>query len=230
MCNDDMQPGPGPEVVAALKELAGKGPGRHGVMCGSGGTSTEYRLDSGEVRSRCLPTTFEDTARSRLAEPVPELEGVLAGIDIAIRDVSRGGSSTICASLLEKIDAALPASDCPQCGKPMERHRKTGKVFASRPGPVEVVRTYCRCRGCGAGFFPLDSDLGPEGQTATPGSRTFPAVGRQTQPVEKPLDGKACERKLDVFLAFVGAPGKSRLDRGADIVARRFRGHTVASI
>ena len=72
-------------------------------------------------------------------------------------------------SLLERVDAELPTPDCPQCGKPMERHRKLGKSFCLASGTVEVERTYCRCRDCGSGFFPLDRALGLEGQTATPG-------------------------------------------------------------
>ena len=178
MCSNDMKPGPGPEVVASLKELAGRGAGSHGIIRESGGVSTEYRLDGGEVRSRCLPTTFEDAMRSRLAGPAPKPENELAGRDvadldgigIAIRDASRGGGSAICASLLEKIDAALPTPGCPTCGRPMERRRKTGKTLASRPGPVKVVRTCCRCRRCAAGHFPLDRALGPEGRTTTPGA------------------------------------------------------------
>ncbi len=77
--------------------------------------------------------------------------------------------------LLVRVDAELPKPDRPQCGKPMKRHRKLGKSFDSRPEPVEVERTYCCCRDCSSGFFPLARALGLEGQTATPGASSIVA-------------------------------------------------------
>ena len=193
MCGSDNEPGPhDPDVVASLKELAGKGSGKHRIVCESDGVATEYWLEGGEVRSREVPSAgqaapsmaaFEAAALSEFAALVPKLESELDGkevadldgIEIAIRDVTHSSGAAMYKSLLERVDAELPTPDCPTCGKPMERHQKFGKSLASRLGPVEVERTYCRCRGCGSGFFPLDRALGLEGQTATPGAASIVA-------------------------------------------------------
>ncbi|MDE0533171.1 MAG: UPF0236 family protein [Albidovulum sp.] len=188
MCGSDNEPGPhDPDVVASLKELAGKGSGKHRIVCESDGVATEYWLEGGEVPSagQAAPSmaAFEAAALSEVAALVPKLESELDGkevadldgIEIAIRDVTHSSGAAMYKSLLERVDAELPTPDCPQCGKPMERHQKFGKSFASRLGPVEVERTYCRCRGCGSGFFPQDRALGLEGQTTTPGAASIVA-------------------------------------------------------
>ncbi len=193
MCGSDNEPGShDPDVAASLKDLARKGSGKHRIVCESGGVSTEYWLEGGEVRSRDVPSAgqaassmaaFEAAAHSGFADLAPKLESDLGGkevadldgIEIAIRDVTHSSGAAMYKSLLERVDAELPTPDCPECGKPMERHQKAGKSFASRLGPVEVERTYCRCRDCGSGFFPLDRALGLEGQTATPGAASIVA-------------------------------------------------------
>ena len=193
MCDSDNEPGShDPDVVASLKELAGKGSGKHRIVCESDGVATEYWLEGGEVRSREVPSAgqaapsmaaFEAAALSEFAALVPKLESELDGrevadldgIEIAIRDATHSSGAAMYKSLIERIDAELPTPDCPECGKPMERHQKFGKSFASRLGPVEVERTYCRCRDCGSGLFPLDRALGLEGQTATPGAASIVA-------------------------------------------------------
>ena len=193
MCDSDNEPGShDPDVVASLKELATKGSGKHRIVCESDGVATEYWLEGGEVRSREVPSAgqaapsmaaFEAAALSEFAALVPKLESELDGkevadldgIEIAIRDVTHSSGAAMYKSLLERVDAELPTPDCPECGKPMERHQKFGKSFASRLGPVEVERTYCRCRDCGSGLFPLDRALGLEGQTATPGAASIVA-------------------------------------------------------
>ncbi len=194
MCGKDNEPGfRDPDAVEYLKGLARKNvSGTHRIVCEHDGVATEHWLEGGEVRSRNIPvagqaaspmTAFEAAALSGFANLVPKLEseldgkGVadLDGIEIAIRDVTHSSGAAMCKSLLERVDAELPTPDCPKCGKPMERRRKLGKSFASRLGPVEVERTYCRCRGCGSGFFPLDRALGLEGQTATPGAASIVA-------------------------------------------------------
>lgn len=193
MCGSENEPGShDPDVVASLKELVRKGSGTHRIVFESDGVAAEYWLEGGEVRSREVPSTgqaapsmaaFEAAALSEFAALVPKLESELGGkevadldgIEIAIRDVTHSSGAAMYKSLLERVDTELPTPDCPHCGKPMERHQKFGKSFASRLGPVEVERTYCRCRGCGSGFFPLDRALGLEGQTATPGAASIVA-------------------------------------------------------
>lgn len=189
MCGKDNEPGfRDPDAVEYLKGLARKNvSGTHRIVCEHDGVSTEYWLEGGEVRSRTIPSAaqaassmaaFEAAALSGFAKLVPNLERELGGkevadldgIEIAIRDVTHSSGAALYKSLLERVDAELPTPDCPKCGKPMERHRKLCKSFASRLGPVEVERTYCLCRDCGTGFFPLDRALGLEGQTATPGA------------------------------------------------------------
>ena len=121
---------------------------------------------------------FAAAAELGFSTLVPKLESELGGkevadlngIEIAIRDVTHLSAAAMYKSLLERVDAELPTPECPTCGKPMERHQKLSKSFASRFGPVKIERTYCRCRDCGSGFFPLDRALGLEGQKTTPGA------------------------------------------------------------
>ena len=49
---------------------------------------------------------------------------------------------------------------------------RVAKTFHSRFGPLKVLRTYCICRPCGSGHFPLDRALGLEGKSATPGAES----------------------------------------------------------
>ena len=173
------------DIETLLKTLARqKGSGRHRIVCETDGVATEYWLEDGAVRSSAGPSAgpcvaaFEAAAQSGLSALIPKLERELGGravadldgIEIAIRDVTHGSAATLYKSLLERLDAELPTPDCPKCGKPMERHQKIEKSFASRLGSVEVERTYCRCRDCGSGWFPLDRALGLEVQSATPGA------------------------------------------------------------
>ena len=194
MCDRSEEPGfRDPDVVEYLKDLSGKDvSGTRRIVCERDGTATEYWLEGGEVRSREVPSAgqaasamaaFEAAALSGFSDLVPRLESELGGrdaadldgIEIAIRDVTHSSGAAMYGSLLERVDAALPTPGCPDCGRPMERHRKARKSFASRLGPVEVERTYCRCPDCGGGFFPLDRALGLEGQTATPGAESIVA-------------------------------------------------------
>ena len=107
----DNEPGPhDPDVVVSLKELAGKGSGKHRIVCESDGVATEYWLEGGEVRSREVPSAgqaapsmaaFEAAALSEFAALVPKLESELDGkevadldgIEIAIRDVTHSSSA-----------------------------------------------------------------------------------------------------------------------------------------
>ncbi len=186
MCCGDNEPGSrDPDVVASLRELARKGSGRHRIVCGTDGAAPERWLEGGGVRSRGVPSAgraapsmaaFGAAALSGFAALVPKLEGGpggrgvadLDGIEIAIRDVAHSSGAAMYRPLPGRVGAELPTPGCPTCGKPMERHRKLGKSFASRLGPVEAGRTCRRCRGCGSGFFPPDRAPGLEGQTATP--------------------------------------------------------------
>ena len=128
-------------------------------------------------------TAFEAAALSGFAGLVSKLEGKLGGkvfagpdgVEIAIRVETLSSGAAMYKSLLERVDAEIATPDCPECGKPMERHRKFGKSFALRLRPVEVERTNCRCRHCGSGFFPLDCTLGLVGKTATPGAASVVA-------------------------------------------------------
>ncbi|MDE0695664.1 MAG: hypothetical protein OXH76_07500 [Boseongicola sp.] len=137
MCGSDKERGShDPDVVASLKELAGKGSGKHRIVCESDGVATEYWLEGGEVPSagQAAPSmaAFEAAALSEFAALVPKLESELDGkevadldgIKIAIRDVTHSSGAAMYKSLHERVDAERPTPDCPQCGKPMERHQK----------------------------------------------------------------------------------------------------------
>ena len=67
----------------------------------------------------------------------------------------------------------MPTPHRRTCGEPMERHSRCGKTFQSRFGPLRIKRTYCRCRACGEGCFPLDVAPGLEGKTITPGAASL---------------------------------------------------------
>ncbi len=174
---------------------------------------------------------FEAAALSGFGKLVPKLERELGGkevadldgIEIAIRDVTHSSGAAMYKSLLERVDAALPTPDCPKCGKPMERHRKLGKSFASHLGPVEVERTYCLCRDCGSGFFPLDRALGLEGQTATPG-----AVSIVADTVVSDSYEEASRKLRDLAGVKVPATTLRRWTRGIGEEAQRFEREVVA--
>ena len=83
-----------------------------------------------------------------------------------------GSGARGCAALIEALDAELPAPPCPDCGRPMERHRRIGKTLPARLGKVEIKRTQFRCRRCGGVHVPLDRALGLEGRNATPGAES----------------------------------------------------------
>ena len=160
------------DVVASLKDLARKGFGAKSITCERDGVITEYRLEEGEIQCRNLSDAapsepaldaFKAAVESEFSGLLPvlhrDLRGKdvadLDGIEIAIRDGAHSSGGAMYKRLLERLDAELPTPVCPTCKKRMVRHRKSVKSFASRLGPVAIERTYCHCRDCGSGFYPL---------------------------------------------------------------------------
>ena len=94
-------------------------------------------------------------------------------LETAVRDGMLDSGAQGCAALLEALDAGLPAPSCPDYGRRMERHGRTGKTFPARLGRAGIKRNCFRCRECGGGHFPLDRALGLEGKAAAPGAESI---------------------------------------------------------
>ena len=155
------------------------------IVDDSNGVLTEYMLTNGETTVRVLTDakdvrtgTIETVEQQSIADRLPALEaelvaGVFAdfdGVETALRDAAHASGAARLQAALERADAELKTPMCPHCSQPMERHHRSKKTLMSRLGPVEIQRTYCYCRACKKGFFPLDRALGLEGETMTSGT------------------------------------------------------------
>ena len=168
-----------PDAVAYLEGLGEEGAA---VVRAYGGGFTRYWIEGGEVRSRDvagdgLEHDIAGAVPAEFGPPLPRLAADLAsgapdldGGGRALRDASLGGGAAVLKTLLERLDATLPAPECGGCGGPMARHSVTSKSFLTRLGRVKVKRTHFRCRSCGGGRFPPGRALGLEGDTVTPGT------------------------------------------------------------
>lgn len=154
------------------------------------GGSVQYWREGGEVlwsdadlggerRPGALRALLESAARNfegllpklaaEAAGPSPDLDSV----ETAFRDGLHDSGATALKAFLEEVDRELPTPNCESCGKAMQRHQLKVKRFTTRLGSVEVERTYCLCRDCGGGHFPLDRALGIEGESHTPGAASI---------------------------------------------------------
>ncbi len=179
-----------PNTVAYLEGLGEEGAEVHHPHEGG---YTRYWLEGGEVRS-CditegeLPLAGFGPVGGPLpaslgavqAEFGPQLSKLAAdfasgapdlnSVERVLHDSSLCGGATALKMLLEQLDEALPPPECASCGKLMcRRQARKKKALLTRLGRVEVERSYYYCRSCGNGFFPLDRELGLEGDTLTPG-------------------------------------------------------------
>ena len=96
---------------------------------------------------------------------VPDLDA----LETTVRDGMLGSGARGCS---RRSTPSFRPPPCPDCGRPMERHRRIGKTFPVRLGKVEIKRTQFRCRRCGGVRFPLDRALGLEGKAAAPGAES----------------------------------------------------------
>ena len=135
-----------------------------GPASGSGALAALMRSTESEF-GRLLPLL----AAELRSGGVPDLDA----IETAVRGGQLRCGTASYAALLEALDGELPPPSCPSCGRRMERHSRIGKTFQTRMGPVRIERSYCHCRKCGGGAFPLDRALGLEGRTATPGAESL---------------------------------------------------------
>ena len=103
------------------------------------------------------------------AGPSPDLDSVETAFPRRAARQRRGGPRGVSG----EMDRELPTPNCESCGKAMLRHQRKAKRSATRLGGVEVERTYCHCRDCGGGRFPLDRALGIEGESLAPGAASI---------------------------------------------------------
>ena len=147
-------------IVNRLEELATHNCDARIIVDDGDGVLTEYMLTNGEqtggvmtdakgIREGAIEMVgfwpIADLLPAREAELVDGVFVDLEGVETALRGAAR-------------LQVAL------------ERHQKSKKPLMSRLGPIEIERTYCECRVCRKGFFPLDCALGLEGETMTPGA------------------------------------------------------------
>ena len=196
-----------PEAVAFLESLTdGQAAKQPPLTLEQDGVVTRYWREGGRVRCREFETDGGSGVRSfgmealhaaveaEFGRSLPLLEAELGvggvpdldAIETAIRERALGLGAKLYADLLEARDAALPSPSCPRrCGRRMERHSRAGKTFRTRLGPVQVERTYFRCRDCGVGFRQLDRTLGLEGKTVTPGAESLYADAASSDSYEE---------------------------------------------
>ena len=209
-----------PEAAAQLQSLTDEEAKTHpSLVRKSGGVVTRQRRKGGEVRCREVGSGEASAGRSSgmealLAAAESEFGGLLPRLEAelcvgwvpdldafekSVRDGLLVCGAKGCAALPEAFEAKLPTPCCGKCDKPMERHSRCGKTFRSRFGSFRMERTYCRCRKCGGGGFPLDIALGLADKKVTPGAESLCADVASSDSYE------AASRKLG-NLAGVGVP------------------------
>ena len=150
--------------------------------------------DSGDAGSgdALKDAALDDAARAfgqGFDRVLGELDGArpdLDAMELQLRDNALSGSAAAYRAVLEARDAALPAPECPNCGRAMKRRRrKVPKTFLTRVGEVTVRRSHYHCRRCGEGKVPLDDFLGLEGTSMSPGAERMIAELAVEVPVRK---------------------------------------------
>ena len=161
-----------PEAVAFLESLTDEQAAKQPPLSlEQDGVVTRQRREGGRVRCREFETDGGSGVRSF------EMGALHAVVEA---EFSRS------LPLLEARDATLPSPSCPRCcGRRMERHSRAGRTFRTRLGPVQVERTYFRCRDCGVGFRQLDRTLGLESKTAAPGTESLYADAASSDSYEE---------------------------------------------
>ena len=180
-----------PELAAFLRSLTDEAAAKLGPLSVErDGVASQYWREGGRVHCReseacggaaSAMEALHAAAEAEFGRELPRLEAELScggvpdldAIETSLRDRALGGAARIYTALLEARDAALPAPDCPSCGRRMERHGRAGKTFRTRIGPIRIERIHVRCRACGVGFHPLDRSLGLEGKKVTPGAESL---------------------------------------------------------
>ena len=183
-----------PAAVAFLRSLTDEQAAKQPpLVLEHDGVVAHYWREGGRVRCREVEASvgsssgtdalhaFMRAVEAEFGRSLPRLEAELRGggvpdldaIETSIRDSLPGCGTALYAALLEARGAELPSPPCPDCGRRMERHSRSGKTFQARMGPVRIERSYCYCRECGLGFHQLDRTLGLEGRTATPGAESL---------------------------------------------------------
>ena len=110
-----------PEAVAFLRSLTDEQAAKQPpLVLEQDGVAARYWREGGRVRCR--------------------------EVEASVRDGLLGCGTALYAALLEALGGELPSPPCPDCGRRMERHSRTGKTFQARMGPVRTERTYFRCR------------------------------------------------------------------------------------
>ena len=156
-----------PEAVAFLRSLTDEQAAKQPpLVLEQDGVAARYWREGGRVRCREVEASvdpssgtgalhaFMRAAEAEFGRSLPRLEAELrAGgvpdldaIEASTRDGLLGCGTALYAALLEALGGELPSPPCPDCGRRMERHSRTGKTFQARMGPVRTERTYFRCR------------------------------------------------------------------------------------
>ena len=131
--------------------------------------------------ARALGQDF-DRVPGELDDARPDLDAM----ELQLRDSALSGSAAAYRAVLDARDAALPAPECPNCGRAMKRRRqKVPKTFLTRVGEVTVRRSHCHCRRCGEGKVPLDDFPGLEGTLMSPEAERMIAELAVEVPVRK---------------------------------------------
>ena len=159
-----------------------------------------------DVRSRF------DGLLPQLLQEVSELDADMDSIERALRDSCLSSGLVGLKAMLEKVDKGLEAPMCEACGKRYVRHRRSGKTFMTRLGPVHVERTYFRCPSCGNGVYLLDRKIGAEGDSFTAGGASM---------IARAVSEKSFAAAADMIEEMTGVrPAESTLQRRATAIGR----------
>lgn len=106
---------------------------------------------------------------------------------------------------------------CPACARKARFHSVIGRRLISWHGEPEFSRRWYRC-GCGAGFAPLDRQLGLDGSATTPRLRQQIAAWAATRTFQQVACDLRSSRGLEV--------GESTVERVAVACGERLREHS----
>lgn len=114
-----------------------------------------------------VPDRDFNRVSAELASPGPDPDA----LELVLRDTGLSAFVSIRKRMPEAKRAEFPVPECPNCGRRMRRHgsRRT-KTFTTRVEAERVEPSYCWCRSCGQGVYPLDAWLKLEGESMTPGA------------------------------------------------------------
>ena len=128
--------------------------------------------------------------------------GVLEAIERAAQQTTARIGLAAVAGVLDWASEHAPAgADCPGCGHPARAVARRAKTVRTLLGSVEVTRVYFHCTACRKGFAPMDTRLGVDHKSLSPGLARAAALAGAEMPYAKSFDLIATVTGLDLASA-----------------------------